>query len=95
MIIKDGALAHETYSSDQYNTTAHQGYSATKTLGALIAGWAVTHSKLDIDAEITKAYGVKSQKAYQGYSATKTLGTLIAGWAVTHSIWPHCGTMEP
>lgn len=64
VVIKDGALVYETYSSEKYNTTAHQGYSTTKTLGALITGWAVTHKDLDIDADITKTFGVKSPRPY-------------------------------
>eukprot|EP00930_Biecheleria_cincta_P046998 TRINITY_DN32509_c0_g1_i1.p1 TRINITY_DN32509_c0_g1~~TRINITY_DN32509_c0_g1_i1.p1 ORF type:complete len:378 (-),score=33.21 TRINITY_DN32509_c0_g1_i1:37-1134(-) len=64
VIIKDGALVYEKYRSDAYKHTGHQGWSMTKTLGALIAGWAVTHSKLDIDKDITKTYGVKSPKSY-------------------------------
>jgi len=63
VIIKDGALVFEAYSSDKYNTTAHRGFSATKTLGALIAGHAATRG-LDIDADITASYGVKSPRKY-------------------------------
>lgn len=64
VVIKDGALVYEAYSSEKYNVTGHQGYSATKTLGALIAGHAATYLGLDIDADITETYGVKSPKSY-------------------------------
>lgn len=36
----------------------------TKTLGALIVGSAVGKGQLDIDADVTAAYGVKSQRPY-------------------------------
>jgi CubicO group peptidase (beta-lactamase class C family) len=56
VVIKDGALVYEKYSKKKWNTTAHVGFSQTKTLGALLAGWAHTQGKLDIDADITTAY---------------------------------------
>lgn len=64
VVIKDGALVYEHYSSEAYNSTAHPGHSMTKTMGALIAGWAATYGGLDLDADITKAYGVPSPKNY-------------------------------
>lgn len=64
VVIKDGALIFEEYSSETYNHTVHAGHSMTKTLGALIAGYAVTHKGLDIDADITDAYGVSSPRPY-------------------------------
>lgn len=64
VVIKDGALVYEKYSSEQYKITNHDGWSQTKTLGALLAGYAVTHGGLDIDADITAKYGVKSPKSY-------------------------------
>jgi len=78
VIIKDGALVFEEYSSDKYNVTGHQAYSMTKTLGAFIAGYAATHAGLDIDADITAAYGVKSPKKY-AVTARQIMSQALAG----------------
>lgn len=66
MVVKDGALVYERYSNAGGATAmaAHQAYSMTKTLGALIVGAAVKSGKLDIHADVTKAYGVKSPVKY-------------------------------
>jgi CubicO group peptidase (beta-lactamase class C family) len=64
VVIKDGAIVYEKYESVEYNTTAHVGFSQTKTLGALIMGWLQSRSKIDIDADITEKYNVKSPRPY-------------------------------
>lgn len=64
VVIKDGKLVYETYSNARYNNTAHDGFSMTKTLGALIMLRAQTQGKLDIDKDITSTYGVRSPKSY-------------------------------
>lgn len=64
VIIKDGVLVFEAYSEENYNTTKHDAFSMTKTLGALIAGHAATHGGLDIDADINASYGVESPRRY-------------------------------
>lgn len=65
VVIKDGALVYEAYGGLRPSKdVAMTGYSMTKTLGALIAGEAVGRGKLDMDADITKTYGIKSPKPY-------------------------------
>ena len=65
VVIKDGALVYESYGGFFKSPDAsHQGYSMTKTIGALIVGRAAQEGKLDIDSDITKKYGVKSPKPY-------------------------------
>jgi CubicO group peptidase (beta-lactamase class C family) len=64
VIIKDGKLAYESYSDSKYNSTAHDAFSMTKTLGAMIMLRLQTLGKIDIDKDITQAYGVKSPKPY-------------------------------
>ena len=68
VVIKDGALVYEKYSTARYNRTGHQGFSQTKSLGALLMGWASDQAEqgrggVDIDAD-TAAYGVKSPRPY-------------------------------
>jgi len=55
---------YEQHSSAWSHHTAHLGNSMTKTLGALLMGWAQTRGLLDIDADITAAYGVASPRPY-------------------------------
>lgn len=66
LVTKDGALVYESYSNEggAMKMNAHQAYSMTKTLGALIIGAAVKSGKLDINVDITKTYGVKSPVKY-------------------------------
>ena len=79
VIAKDGALVYERYNRSGLNQHQHgpntapqpwseassqPGWSMTKTLGALLGGWAVTHGGLDLDKDITQAYGVPSPKGY-------------------------------
>lgn len=64
LVVKDGTLIYEEYRPNEYKDKAHEAYSMTKTMGALVAGWAYTHKGLDIDADITKKYGVPSPKPY-------------------------------
>mmetsp|Transcript_126495 Transcript_126495/g.269819 ORF Transcript_126495/g.269819 Transcript_126495/m.269819 type:complete len:327 (-) Transcript_126495:32-1012(-) len=63
LVVRDGVLIHEAY-RPFYNGSAHNGYSMTKTLGALLVGWAQTRGLLDIDADITSAYGIPSPRPY-------------------------------
>eukprot|EP01052_Picozoa_sp_SAG31_P043354 SAG31_NODE_7194_length_1760_cov_1.067429_2_plen_394_part_01 len=76
VVIKDGALVYERYNTTGTNqhtpqpqpwsiTSTQPGWSMTKTLGALLAGWAVTHGHLDLDKDITTGYGVRSPKSYR------------------------------
>ena len=51
VIIKDGALVFEGYGSGFNMSSTHEGFSMTKTLGALVAGWA-TKNGLDIDKNV-------------------------------------------
>jgi len=69
---------YEFYTSDKYNNTGHEGYSMTKTLGALVAGWSVTHSQLDIDKDITDTYGVQSPKHYR-VTSRQIMSQALAG----------------
>ena len=69
VVIKDGALVFEAYATDRAinASSVHEGWSMTKTLGAVLAGWATgsvdgAAPALDIDADITRAYGVASPK---------------------------------
>jgi len=71
-------LVYESYSSYQYNVTAHAGNSITKTMGALLIGWAVTRGLLDIDADITSAYGVPSPRPYP-VTARQLMSQAVAG----------------
>ena len=64
VVVKDGAIVYEKYSRSRYNVTGHQGFSQTKSLGALMMGWAVDNGFVDIDADITASYGVKSPRPY-------------------------------
>jgi hypothetical protein len=64
VVIKDGALVYEKYSSARYNTSAHVGFSQTKTLGALMMGWASDNGFVDIDKDITMSYNVTSPRPY-------------------------------
>eukprot|EP01051_Picozoa_sp_SAG22_P025498 SAG22_NODE_7586_length_726_cov_1.054226_1_plen_210_part_00 len=74
VVIKDGALVYERYNTTGMNQhvppqrwskdSTQPGWSMTKTLGALLAGWAVTRGYLDLDKDITAAYGVPSPKSY-------------------------------
>ena len=79
VIAKDGALVYERYNTSGFNqhqdgpnrtpqpwseASSQPGWSMTKTLGALLGGWAVTHGGLDLDKDITQAYGVPSPKGY-------------------------------
>lgn len=88
MVIKDGALVFEEYSSDTYNHTVHQGYSMTKTLGALIAGHSATHLGLDIDADITEVYGVRSPKRYP-VTSRQIMSQALAGKDAPGENWEY------
>ncbi len=62
LIVKDGAIVFERYANG-YEDGAHPGYSMTKSLGALLIGWASAHWGLDIDAD-TSWYGTPSPRPF-------------------------------
>eukprot|EP00938_MAST-03A_sp_MAST-3A-sp1_P007065 g7065.t1 len=80
VVIKDGALVYESYGGlfSKSPDAAHQGYSMTKTIGALIVGRAVAERKLDIDADISSTYGIKSPKSYP-VTTRQIMSQAIAG----------------
>eukprot|EP00940_MAST-03C_sp_MAST-3C-sp2_P003004 g3004.t1 len=79
VVIKDGALVYESYGGlFESSETAHQGYSMTKTIGALIVGRAEAEGKLDIDADITASYGIDSPRPYP-VTARQIMSQAIAG----------------
>lgn len=94
LLVKDGALVYEAYRSEEYNETAHIANSVTKTLGALIAGWAQTRGLLDIDADITEAYGVRSPLPYP-VTARQIMSQALAGNEGPGEKWEYdaAGTM--
>lgn len=73
-VVKDGEIVYEA--GDCKSTT--QGFSMTKTLGALVVGLAVGQGKLDVTADITKTYGVKSPKKY-AVTSEEIMSQKIAG----------------
>ena len=86
VVIKDGALVYESYGGlFESSETAHQGYSMTKTIGALIVGRAVAEGKLDIDADITTSYGIDSPRSYP-VTTREIMSQAIAG---THGPGEH------
>jgi CubicO group peptidase (beta-lactamase class C family) len=96
VIIKDGALVFEAYAgadtprgSGGFNASSvHQGYSMTKTLGALVAGWGTAAGRgFDIDAPLTQ-YGVRPK---EGYAATprQVMSQAVAGRKGPGETWAY------
>merc|ERR1719269_269090 len=56
----------------------HHGYSMTKTVGGFLLLLAATEDGLDLDADITKQYGVKSPKPY-GVTLRMMMSQVIGG----------------
>jgi len=91
VVIKNGALVYEAYDSlhkEHSKDLAVTGYSMTKTLGALIAGEAVGRGKLDIDADITKTYGVKSPRPYP-VTARQIMSQALDGTSRPGEAWAY------
>merc|ERR1719401_648738 len=63
LVAKDGALILENYSDAEGAEETHMVMSVTKTLGAMLMGWAQSRGLLDIDADITR-YGQNASKPY-------------------------------
>ena len=78
LVVKDGALVYEKYANKRYKSKGHEGFSQTKTLGALLAGWASSKGLLDIDADITAAYNVTSPKKY-AVTSRQIMSQALAG----------------
>lgn len=76
IIIKDGEIVYET--GDTQSMT--QGFSMTKTLGALVVGVAVREGRLDVTKDITETYGVVSPKSY-GVTSEEIMSQKIFGGA--------------
>lgn len=76
VIVKDGEIIYEAGNTK----VATQGYSMTKTLGALVVGVAVGQGKLNVTADITETYGVKSPKRY-AVTSEEIMSQKIAGSA--------------
>jgi CubicO group peptidase (beta-lactamase class C family) len=93
LLIKDGKLAYEWYNPDakdppkypfgknwknNMENKPHRGYSMTKTVGGFLLLLAATEDGLDLDADITKQYGVKSPKPY-GVTLRMMMSQVIGG----------------
>jgi CubicO group peptidase (beta-lactamase class C family) len=102
LIVKDGALVYEKYNSTGLNqhepapeswsiNSTQPGWSMTKTLGAMLAGWAVTHGHLDLDKDITAAYGVPSPKGYP-VTARQIMSQSLAGDHSPGEAWRYDAT---
>jgi len=76
LLIKDGKIAYEWYDpkapdpphapkwSGPPEDKPHRGWSMTKTVGGFLTLLAATEDGLNIDADITKEYGIPSPKPY-------------------------------
>ena len=64
VVVHNGSIVFERYAYKSYNTSGHEGFSQTKSIGALVTGFAWTKHQLDLDADITTTYGVKSPRPY-------------------------------
>jgi len=76
LLIKDGKIAYEWYNPlapdpplapvwhGSPADKPHRGWSMTKTVGGFLVLFAATEDGLDIDADITLKYGIKSPKPY-------------------------------
>lgn len=60
LVVKDGALVHETYWGNNNKDSTHTTYSVGKTAASLLTGVAVGKGILDIDRTL-KSYGVEPQ----------------------------------
>lgn len=63
----------------------------TKTLGALLAGWAHTKGLLDIDADITATYGVPSPRPYH-VTSRQIMSQALAGEHGPGEAWEYDAT---
>jgi CubicO group peptidase (beta-lactamase class C family) len=88
LVAKDGVIVYEWYHSDLFNKIADHGQSMTKTVGALIAGWAVTQGMLDLDADITRVYGVPSPKPY-GVTSRQIMSQAVADDSQPNRGWDY------
>jgi len=76
LLIKEGKIAYEWYDPKAPDPPQapsfhglpqdkpHRGWSMTKTIGGFLVLLAATQDGLDIDADITQKYGIKSPKPY-------------------------------
>jgi len=88
LVVKDGKLIAEHYSSEFYRDFSHEGNSITKSLGALLVGWAVTNNFLDMDADITKTYNVPSPRPYP-VTTRQVLAQSVAGVHEANEAWAY------
>jgi len=93
LLVKDGKIAYEWYDATapdppgypfggnwgkDMENKPHRGYSMTKTVAGFLLLMAATEDGLDIDADITKTYGVRSPKPY-GVSLRMMMSQNIGG----------------
>eukprot|EP00940_MAST-03C_sp_MAST-3C-sp2_P001025 g1025.t1 len=91
VVVHKGSIVFERYIDKSYNTSVHEGYSQTKTLGALVAGWAYDEAYLDLDADITASYGVASPRSYS-VTSRQIMSQAIAGEDGPGELWEYDAT---
>lgn len=63
LFAKDGKIIYETYSGVDAEHL-FEGYSMTKSVGAMLVLYAASEGFLDLDADITAVYGIPSPREY-------------------------------
>lgn len=91
VVVHQGSIVFERYAHKSYNTSGHEGFSQTKSIGALVAGWAVDNGDLDLDADVTTSYGVKSPRPYP-VTSRQIMSQAIAGEHGPWELWEYDAT---
>jgi len=86
LMAKNGEIIADVYLAGFSRLSIFKGYSMTKTIGFLLILMAASKGELDIDADITKKYGIPSPKTY-GVSSRMMMSMVLGGETGPGELW--------